>query len=232
MLYNKDHRLLQEAYQQVHKESPDEIYVNHERLSWGASARLVVPYMNIAGQWYFGNAADRTETHIELFKNVVAQMVLQNKDDWDVPNNPLQKLIAANYDGLNEDFVIYVIDIISRHPSTKGLFDVKRAISGLWSDENVDDYRLSTTAGRAWLDAKLPSMAIPGLLISNWNSSLNPTQKKEIETVLSNYIETKYKFPISRIVWDGDPNIDPSAQHTQAARKPMKNIDWDQLKYQ
>jgi len=231
MRYNKDSRLLQEAYAQI-IESPDTIYVNHERLQWSTgSARLVVPYMKIMNEWYFGSASDRTETHIDLFCTVIAKMVLQNKDNWDAPNNPLQQLIKANYDGLNEEAVLYLIDLTKNTTEFKAIYNIKRAINNLWGDTNVDDYRLSTLAGRAWLDAKLPSVAIPGLLISNWNSSLSPSQKKEIETVLSNYIDTKFKFPISRIVWDGDPNIDPTMQHTAAARKQLKNIDWDQLKY-
>jgi len=85
--------------------------------------------------------------------------------------------------------------------------------------------------GRLWLNPQhMDGSPIPGIVISMWKLPTGERRSK-IENELSSILQ-KNNIRFSRIVWDGDKDIDPKTKHIKASKAQIKTqASWDDIKY-
>ena len=107
----------------------------------------------------------------------------------------------------------------------------RRGLHTIFYVPDDSETRVWFDCGRLWINPQtIKGSIIPGAVISMWKPPTNE-RRSEIENELSAILQ-KSNIKFSRIVWDGDSNIDPGAKHTKAIKLQVNNnLSWDDIKY-
>lgn len=230
-------------------EDPDAIAVNQGdeprgEISWElGDHEFVAPFMKLGDEWVVGWIDNPTtwhseDTHSDLMSNRIIDKFYQIMGPRKLPAARLFTLLKNNplimqykkQQLFDNEFLEIAAEQMATRDKNHAIGYIGAELGDIYETHMNGIIRKNTMAGRVWINPTSSyNEKFPGLFISTW-VPMNEMQKKEIEQMLSNKL-SKLNLKWSRIVWDGDKNIDPTKKHISASQKQAPALNWDDIKY-